>query len=232
MSLPYTPTPTHYTPQPSSPLAPSASNSSPIASAQARRRGLYKSITPSACKRIFSTPRLEPTDPQKAFLREKFRAKCAARADRDRKRSVGSKRAMWSDTSSDGFDVDMDAEVDEEEEERDFEEEFVKRVLSNEERKRKHAYRLSYDIDVGSSIDPNMYDIEAMERETLDEVPENDEPYDEEAEFELFVQEQLEAMNNAQAQTTQQTDMKMENDDDEDEQYWDDSIDMGISDIP
>lgn len=39
--------------------------------------------------------------------------------------------------------------------------------MSNERRRIEHAYRLSYELDVGSSIDPNMEDVAALEQELL-----------------------------------------------------------------
>ena len=39
--------------------------------------------------------------------------------------------------------------------------------MTNENRRRDYAYRLSYELDVGSSIDPDMEDIAALEEELL-----------------------------------------------------------------
>ena len=44
--------------------------------------------------------------------------------------------------------------------------------MTNENRRRDYAYRLSYELDVGSSIDPDMEDIAALEEELLN-VPTN-----------------------------------------------------------
>ena len=44
---------------------------------------------------------------------------------------------------------------------------IFRRVVTNENRRRDYAYRLSYELDVGSSIDPDMEDIAALEEELL-----------------------------------------------------------------
>lgn len=51
-------------------------------------------------------------DPQKAFLREKFKARCFERAARAREKAVKGKRYA-SEASSDGFDYAMDDDDDE-----------------------------------------------------------------------------------------------------------------------
>jgi hypothetical protein len=126
--------------------------------------------------------------PQKAFLRERFKAKCIERAQRSRERVVKGKRFAGSDTSSDGFDEMMDCVEDEDDDDDDVMQDEVclshfclvlkflfcslenptqlfRRIVQNTERIRKHSYRLSYNFEVGSSIDPNMEDVPGWEAE-------------------------------------------------------------------
>jgi len=104
----------------SSPLAESP-KSSPVISAQ-RRKSSYKTglplISPFNVKTGNSTGTTE--EPQKAFLRERFRARCFERAKKDREkamRRVNSSRS--SDGSASGGSSDGDAEMDSDEEEVD-----------------------------------------------------------------------------------------------------------------
>jgi hypothetical protein len=124
-------------PQRSSPLA--SPGSSPLTAVQSRRRSQYKTCTPANPRRHSigasasahgdasllpgpnsgigqrgRTPSAET--PQKAFLRERFKARCLQRVRDDRARAVRARR--WSegtsDGSSDGFDdTMMDYERDE-----------------------------------------------------------------------------------------------------------------------
>ena len=101
----------------SSPLA-SPTYSSPTHEAQQRRRAQYKPMTPMSCrspvasasaKLLFRTGQQTPEEPQKAFLRERFQARCREHAQKQRERAVNSRR------SSDRFsDVFMDCDDDEE----------------------------------------------------------------------------------------------------------------------
>jgi hypothetical protein len=102
-----------------------------VAAAQARRRSQYKSRTPStpvtSSSNTFTNARAISSsggsvffsggfasgstpvqDPQKSFLREKFKAKCFARAAREREKAIRGRRYNLSDASSDGFDEAMD----------------------------------------------------------------------------------------------------------------------------
>jgi hypothetical protein len=96
----------------SSPLSP---RSSPAAT-QARRRLSYKSHVPSSPtpSRIFTSRSLSsgtaklPEDPQKTFLREKFKARCLERAVKAREAAVRKRRWSESDASSDGFQIDCE----------------------------------------------------------------------------------------------------------------------------
>jgi hypothetical protein len=109
-----------YQPMHSSPLAESP-KSSPVISAQ-RRKSSYKTglplISPFNVKTGNSNGTTE--EPQKAFLRERFRARCFERAKKDREkamRRVNSSRS--SDGSASGGSSDGDAEMDSEGEEVD-----------------------------------------------------------------------------------------------------------------
>jgi len=104
----------------SSPLAESP-KSSPVISAQ-RRKSSYKIgfplTSPFDIKAGSSSGTTE--EPQKAFLRERFRARCFEQAKKDRERArrrVNSSRS--SDGSASGGSSDGDAEMDSEEEEVD-----------------------------------------------------------------------------------------------------------------
>ncbi|KAI0060836.1 hypothetical protein BV25DRAFT_1827396 [Artomyces pyxidatus] len=88
--------------------------------------------------------------------------------------------------SSDDGDVGMEDDDDEGE---DFmlNDELFKRIMASASRKQQHSYRVSYQLDVGSSIDPDMYDITAWEQELRDAPNDDDEvrppsEYDDEAE--------------------------------------------------
>jgi hypothetical protein len=124
-----------YRPLNSSPLA---SPSTPETPTTAHRRAQYKSRTPStpvaSSSRTYTTsraisssggsvfgsggsrnpPSTPSLDPQKAFLREKFKARCFARAAKARENAVRSKRYQ-SEASSDGFDETMDDEDEDDE---------------------------------------------------------------------------------------------------------------------
>lgn len=105
---------------------------------------------------------------QKAFLRERFKAKCLARAKKVRDREVQRRRSASSDASSDGVDIDMDMDtIDSDEDESDtaLNDEILRRVVASEKRKLAHQYALSYQLEVGSSIDPDMEDIDTWEQE-------------------------------------------------------------------
>lgn len=92
----------------SSPLA------SPVALAQNRRRLSYKSCIPSSPtpSRVFTSRSVSSgstnavDDPQKTFLRERFKARCFERAVKAREAAVRKRRWSESEASSDGFDID------------------------------------------------------------------------------------------------------------------------------
>ncbi|KAF8067940.1 hypothetical protein FPV67DRAFT_1494298, partial [Lyophyllum atratum] len=177
----------HYRPLNSSPLAsPSTPKVSPEVAA--RRRSQFKSRTPStpvppssrsytrehACVvsssggSVFGSgggvgviPVAE--DPQKAFLREKFKARCFERAARARAKAVRGKRYL-SEASSDGFEEAMDDD-DEEDDDAIMHDELFRRIMENANRKDKHSFRVSYAHEVGSSFDPDMENVEEWEQD-------------------------------------------------------------------
>ena len=123
----------NYRPMNSSPLAsPSTPESSLVA---ARRRTQYKHRTPSTpipssshtlinARAINSSggsvfasggTRDLDLDPQKSFLREKFKARCFERAAKARERAIKCKRYQ-SEASSDGYDEAMDEDDEEDDE--------------------------------------------------------------------------------------------------------------------
>jgi len=98
--------------------------------------------------------------PRNTFLRERFRARCIERAQKDREKKIRGKRHMQ-EPSSDGVDEDMDQ--DDEDEGALMDDELFRRIITSTNRKQQHSYRLSYSQDVGSSFDPNLEDINQWE---------------------------------------------------------------------
>ncbi|KAI1798127.1 hypothetical protein LXA43DRAFT_10069 [Ganoderma leucocontextum] len=192
--------PTGYSHPPvrSSPLASPAS--SPAASAQARRRLSYKANpfntprsrdTPSHDTRRRSTPNAKTfvqgsstegaaatEEPhRKTFLRERLKARCLQRAAQKRDRALTrGNRHLSSDRSSDGMEEMMDE--DDEEEDTMLNDELFRRIVESAKRKQRHAYRLSYAHDVGSSFDPDMEDPQSWETELNVPAPYSTEPDD------------------------------------------------------
>ncbi|KAH9942822.1 hypothetical protein B0H21DRAFT_749561 [Amylocystis lapponica] len=167
----------------SSPLAsssPPSPKSSPAAAASTRRRSQYKAQSASSptlprARRSSHArhathartlgPEAGPPEgaaepPRKAVLRERFKAKCIERAQRDRERRISGKRYVLSDGSSDGLEDVMDEDEDDES---FINDELFRRIVSSTKRKRQHNYRLSYSHDVGSSFDPDMEDVDEWE---------------------------------------------------------------------
>ncbi|KAG5729888.1 hypothetical protein E4T56_gene1976, partial [Termitomyces sp. T112] len=172
-----------YQPLNSSPLAfksetPSSPDDSPVV---ARRCLQFKSRTPStplpsssskihvraigsSGGSVFDGGETQPPlDPQKVFLREKFKARCFERAAKARARAVKGKRYL-SEPSSDGFDEVMD---DDEEEDDDaiMADELFRRIVNHSNRMARHSYLRSYAKEVGSSFDPDLEDPEEWENE-------------------------------------------------------------------
>ena len=127
-------------------------------------------------------------NPRKAFLREQFKKRCFERAQKARQDQVRDRRKSSSALSSDGFDYDDDAEM-EESENQDAEDDVLndevcetvahsasrdgaqswfqlfRRIMASARHKQQHTFRLSYQLEVGSSIDPDMEDISRWEHE-------------------------------------------------------------------
>ncbi|TCD68753.1 hypothetical protein EIP91_009899 [Steccherinum ochraceum] len=163
-------------PSHSSPLAASSSpvsqKSSPTFAAHARRREQYKQVASSP-----TSDGSAQEAPRKAILRERFKAKCLERAQKDRARRVSSKRGLSSDASSDEVDADMD-DGEEENDDEYLNDELFSRVMQSVNKKQKHQYKVSYQHDVGSSFDPDLEDVVEWEEELKVPQPINTEPDD------------------------------------------------------
>ncbi|KAG5353278.1 hypothetical protein C0989_008785 [Termitomyces sp. Mn162] len=207
-----------YQPLNSSPLAfksetPSSPDDSPVV---ARRCLQFKSRTPStplpsssskihvraigsSGGSVFDGGETQPPlDPQKVFLREKFKARCFERAAKARARAVKGKRYL-SEPSSDGFDEVMD---DDEEEDDDaiMADELFRRIVNHSNRMARHSYLRSYAKEVASGSGRSTFDVseDAEEPVPHDLDDEEIEAYAEEcakraalADFEDLSQEEL-----------------------------------------
>ncbi|KAG2003143.1 hypothetical protein CC2G_003770 [Coprinopsis cinerea AmutBmut pab1-1] len=172
-----------------------------------RRRAQYKSIglgsqggrrtsglaASSPASRTFSGPPIAalfasgatPEDPQRAFLRERFKQRCFERAAKAREKAVKAKRKgegffdvegvqtksknrrSKRRMSADG-DIGMEGDREDDSESDDEEimnDELFKRIMQNVNRKIQHSYRVSYQNEVGSSFDPDMEDVARWEEE-------------------------------------------------------------------
>ncbi|KAL1674471.1 hypothetical protein EV122DRAFT_282047 [Schizophyllum commune] len=129
------------------PLPPSASGGGSVfLSGGSGSRKLFVNSSPSE-------------DPQKAFLRDRFKAKCLERAAQARRRSINKRRYASSEPSSDGFDLDMDMDDDEDEEDEEImNDEFFRRVVAFDNCKDKRSFDRWYAREFGTD-DPH-----AMER--------------------------------------------------------------------
>ncbi|KAK0458566.1 uncharacterized protein EV420DRAFT_1543166 [Desarmillaria tabescens] len=136
--------------QSTSPLSPTFS--SPLSAAQARRKLQYKTYDSYT-----------PEQSQKEFLRQRFQTRCFQRAAKARESAVKRKRHVGSD---DVFDDVMDDDKEETEDEV-LKDEFFKRIVDHAKRRTQHAYKLSYADEVGSSLDPDMEDLDSESREGL-----------------------------------------------------------------
>ncbi|KAG1726399.1 hypothetical protein EDB19DRAFT_1752569 [Suillus lakei] len=155
----------------SSPLA--SPKSSPVLAAQARRQAQYKArVTSSSRSASTQLPCAQagsktPENPQKTFLRDRFKARCLERAQKQRHDKVQKQRTH---SSSDVFfDSEMDCDEDEDDE-FVMQDELFRRIIANTAHKKNHSYRVSYSYDVGSSFDPDMEDVNRWESE-LQEMP-------------------------------------------------------------
>ncbi|KAL4068447.1 hypothetical protein V8B97DRAFT_825072 [Scleroderma yunnanense] len=173
---------------------PAVPMSSPTTAAQERRRTQYKSLvscrTPeasSAARRLFSSgaktaacsskrsaqaffsqiASTQTQDPAKLFLREQFQARCRERARQARQRAVSEKRVCSSDAGGFGSGIgDEEMDCDDEETDEDvMQDELFRRIMQSTTHRTRHAYRLSYSLEVGSSFDPDLEDVNAWESE-------------------------------------------------------------------
>lgn len=150
--------------------------SSPTTCAQERRKGQYKSLfshrmpdSSSVPRRLFSTASAGQldcsTDPTKSFLRERFQARCREHAKKARQRAVSERRGSIG-SSDTGFFFDDEMDCDEEETDEDvMQDELFRRIVQSANHRSRHAYRLSYSLEVGSSFDPDLEDVSAWESE-------------------------------------------------------------------
>lgn len=136
-------------------------------------------------------------DPQKAFLRDRFRTKCLERAAQARRQSINKRRYASSEPSSDGFDMDQDMEDDEDEDDEEImNDEFFRRVVAFGNRKDQRSFDRWYAREFGAD------DLQAMERWAEEEaesptIPEEElTPEDlEQAELEAYAEELARAEN-------------------------------------
>ncbi|KAN0136836.1 hypothetical protein V8E53_005277 [Lactarius tabidus] len=181
-----------YRPHTSSPLSepfsPSPSSSA-AAKLQSRRVAQYKSIAtpthrapaayssrpshPSVNKlnfglRLFSSTAVsgESDNPRDSLLRGRLKERCARRAQQARTKRVEMERRK-SALSSDCEDVDMDSD-EEDNEDTALNDELFRRIIASASQKHRYSYRLSFQNEVGSSIDPDLEDIAAWERSLQD----------------------------------------------------------------
>ncbi|KAH9171092.1 hypothetical protein EDB89DRAFT_1194602 [Lactarius sanguifluus] len=162
-----------FRPHTSSPLSESFSPSPSAASLQSRRVAQYKSIaTPTrrVSTALFSSTAVsgESESTRDALLRGRLKERCARQAQQARTKRVEVERRK-SALSSDGEDVDMDSD-EEDDEDTALNDELFRRIIASASQKHRYSYRLSFQNEVGSSIDPDMEDIAAWER-SLQELP-------------------------------------------------------------
>ncbi|KAL1743958.1 hypothetical protein HDZ31DRAFT_83065 [Schizophyllum fasciatum] len=161
------------------PLPPSASGGGSVfLSGGSGSRKLFVNSSPSE-------------DPQKAFLRDRFRTKCLERAAQARRRSINKRRYASSEPSSDGFDLDQDMEDDDEEEDEEImNDEFFRRVVAFDNCKDKRSFDRWYAREFGSD-DPHAMERWAEEEaEAADALEEELTPEDlEQAELEAYAEE-------------------------------------------
>ncbi|GJJ10221.1 hypothetical protein Clacol_004447 [Clathrus columnatus] len=169
-----------HSPEHSSPLrnaltpSPIPNTNSSSSTLRDRRKKQYKSHTSSRYSATFDD------SPVKLLLRDQFKAHCLERAREKRGKTVKKIRGSNHPFSSDGFDMEGDFDMDEdadEDEDNLFQDELYRRVMMNEMRRSKHSRNLSFELEFGSSIDPNMYeDMDALEEEFTGRISNTREP--------------------------------------------------------
>ncbi|KAI0293938.1 hypothetical protein BC826DRAFT_1013370 [Russula brevipes] len=178
-----------YRPHTSSPLSesfPLSPSRPPAAKLQSPRLAQYKSTStptrrvssafhsrpprhaaadePNFSASLFSSSVAAPGDaenPRSALLRYRLRQRCASRAQEARTKRVERERRR-NGLSSDGEDMSM--ESDEEDDDDVLNDELFRRIIASVRHKQRHSYRLSFQNEVGSSLDPDMEDIAELER--------------------------------------------------------------------
>ncbi|KAH9983173.1 hypothetical protein BJV74DRAFT_51280 [Russula compacta] len=188
-SLPRTPSSSSpYRPHTSSPLyesfSPSPSTSA-AAKLQSRRLAQYKSST-TPTRRVSSAYHSCPKhaaanephfgaslfssvaslgdagNPRNKLLRDRLRQRCARQAQQERTKRVERERRR-NGLSSDGDDMSMESD-EENDEELVLNDELFRRIIASASHKQQYSYRLSFQHEVGSSIDPDMEDVAEWER--------------------------------------------------------------------
>ncbi|KAF4616311.1 hypothetical protein D9613_008374 [Agrocybe pediades] len=102
-------------------------------------------------------------DTQKTLLRDKLKARCLERAVKAREKAVKGRRGTTgSEANLNSDDVEMEDEEGEEGDEDIMQDEAG---VANANRKQTHSYRVSYALEVGSSFDPDLEDVDRWEQE-------------------------------------------------------------------
>jgi len=110
----------------------------------------------------FRKPRED--EPAKILWRERLEQRCRNRVAKERRHARERGRGL-----------DGAGDEDMEEEGRDFEDdELIRRAVISEARRLERIQELAYARDVGSSIDPDMEDVDALEREIVGAAQEED----------------------------------------------------------
>jgi len=104
----------------------------------------------------------ESDNPHASLLRGRLKERCARRAQQARTKRVEMERRK-SALSSDCEDVDMDSD-EENDEDMALNDELFRRIIASASQKHRYSYRLSFQNEVGSSIDPDLEDIASWER--------------------------------------------------------------------
>ncbi|KAG8216592.1 hypothetical protein J3R82DRAFT_6777 [Butyriboletus roseoflavus] len=121
----------------------------------------YRSlVAPASAQLLFRAGSQTSEDPQKSFLRERFQARCKQHAQKLREQVINSRRS-----SDKSFDIFMDGDDEEESDDVIMQDELFRRIMQSTNHKKKHSYRVSYALEVGSSFDPDLEDASAWESE-------------------------------------------------------------------
>ncbi|KAG8871657.1 hypothetical protein FRB97_008428 [Tulasnella sp. 331] len=155
---------------PSSPLNPYSHSSakhhySLTSKGDQNRRASYKTRRPAyslAAATAASVTNGEEV-PRKALLRDRMKAKCAARIEQDRTKSKKKKsKGLFDQSSSDGGDMDYMMDEDDEGED-SMDDPLFLRFMAADMRRDKHRQEYNFQRQVGSSFDPELEDIAEWE---------------------------------------------------------------------